>query len=279
MEVPIDVQQAEVSWPDDLSPLAVELVEPSIAELDALADTLAECHRPLLWLGGGARSAAEAVRRLADMGFGVVTSVQGRGILAENHPATLGAYNLYKPIEEFYGTCDAVVVAGSRLRSNESLKYKLELPTPHFQIDVDPDVANRPYVPDRLLIGDCSLALNGLADRLEGRLSPDPEFIKDLKSAKAAAIQDLREGIAPYEPLVDAVSEQGGSELIWVRDVTISNSTWGNRAVDLSGPMDGVHALGGGIGQGMQMAIGAAIAAPDRRLICLVGDGGIQLNI
>ena len=70
---------------------------------------------------------------------------------------------------------------------------------------MDPDVANRPYVPDRLLIGDCSLALNGLADRLEGRLSPDPEFIKDLKSAKAAAIRDLREGIAPYEPLVDAV--------------------------------------------------------------------------
>ena len=279
VEVPIDVQQAEVSWPDDFSPLAVELAEPNITELDALADTLAECHRPLLWLGGGARSAAEAVGRLAEMGFGVVTSVQGRGVLAENHPATLGAYNLYKPVEEFYGTCDAVVVAGSRLRSNESLKYKLELPTPHFQIDVDPDVANRPYAPDRLLIGDCGLALNGLADRLEGRLSPDPEFIKDLKSAKAAAIRDLREGIAPYEPLVDAVSEQGGSELIWVRDVTISNSTWGNRAVDLSGPRDGVHALGGGIGQGMQMAIGAAIAAPDRRVICLVGDGGLQVNI
>ena len=64
-----------------------------------------------------------------------------------------------------------------------------------------------------------------------------------------------------------------------MRDVTISNSTWGNRAVDLSGPRDGVHALGGGIGQGMQMAIGAAIAAPDRRVICLVGDGGLQVNI
>ena len=122
-------------------------------------------------------------------------------------------------------------------------------------------------------------ALNGLADRLEGRLSPDPGFIEDLQSAKAAAMRSLRRGFAPYEPLVDAVSEQGGADLIWVRDVTISNSTWGNRAVDLSGPWDGVHALGGGIGQGMQMAIGAAIAAPDRRVICLVGDGGLQVNI
>ena len=68
VEVPIDIQQAEVSWPDDFSPLAVELVEPDITELDALAETLAGCHRPLLWLGGGARSAAEAVGRLAEMG-------------------------------------------------------------------------------------------------------------------------------------------------------------------------------------------------------------------
>ena len=279
VEVPIDIQQAEISWPDDLTPLAVKLAAPNPADLDTLADALAACHRPLLWLGGGARPAAEAVRRLAHMGFGVVTSVQGRGVLAENHPATLGAYNLYNPVEEFYGTCDALVVAGSRLRSNETLKYKLKLPAPHFQIDVDPDVVNRPYVPDHLILGDCVPALNGLADRLQGRLSPDPGFIEDLQSAKAAAMRSLRKGFAPYEPLVDAVSDQGGADLIWVRDVTISNSTWGNRAVDLSGPWDGVHALGGGIGQGMQMAIGAAIAAPDRRVICLVGDGGLQVNI
>ena len=279
VEVPIDIQQAEIDWPDDLSPLNVRVAEPKSDELDTLADALSACNRPLLWLGGGARDAVEAVSRLAEMGFGVVTSVQGRGILAEDHPATLGAYNLYKPVEEFYGTCDAIVVAGSRLRSNESLKYKLKLPRPHFQIDVDPDVANRPYVADQLILGDCKLALNGLADRLEGRLCVDPKFLSDLQSTKSAAVRSLREGFSPYEPLVDAVVEQSGPDLIWVRDVTISNSTWGNRAVDLSGPRDGVHALGGGIGQGMQMAIGAAIAAPSRRVICLVGDGGLQLNI
>jgi acetolactate synthase-1/2/3 large subunit len=40
-----------------------------------------------------------------------------------------------------------------------------------------------------------------------------------------------------------------------------------------------VHALGGGIGQGVQMAIGAALAAGDRKTLCLVGDGGLQVNI
>jgi acetolactate synthase-1/2/3 large subunit len=64
-----------------------------------------------------------------------------------------------------------------------------------------------------------------------------------------------------------------------VRDVTVSNSTWGNRSLLIAGPRDGVHALGGGIGQGIQMAIGAALAAGERKTLCLVGDGGLQVNI
>src|SRR5690606_29121252 len=62
-------------------------------------------------------------------------------------------------------------------------------------------------------------------------------------------------------------------------DVTISNSTWGNRLLPLYHPRAGVHALGGGIGLGLAMAIGAALAAPQRKTVCLVGDGGLQLGL
>jgi acetolactate synthase-1/2/3 large subunit len=61
--------------------------------------------------------------------------------------------------------------------------------------------------------------------------------------------------------------------------VTISNSTFGNRYVLVKEPRFGVHALGGGIGQGAAMAVGAAMAAPDRRTIAMIGDGGAQLNL
>jgi acetolactate synthase I/II/III large subunit len=64
-----------------------------------------------------------------------------------------------------------------------------------------------------------------------------------------------------------------------VRDVTISNSTFGNRYVKIAAPHLGVHALGGGIGQGIAMGIGAALANSAAKTVTLVGDGGSQLMI
>jgi acetolactate synthase-1/2/3 large subunit len=279
VEIPIDIQATEIDVPASLAPLPVALPQAAASELDALAEHLAKAKRPLLWLGGGARHAVEAVKRLVALGFGVVTSVQGRGIVPEDHPMSLGAFNLYGPVEKFYGSCDAMLVVGSRLRGNETLKYKLRLPRPLYRVDADPESQGRCYTDDFFVAGDSAATLNALADRLAGRMKPDPAFARDLAATRAAAEQVVRDGLGPYERLVAELQRAAGRDFVWVRDVTVSNSTWGNRSLRISGPRDGVHALGGGIGQGVQMAIGAALAAGNRKTLCLVGDGGLQVNI
>ena len=74
-----------------------------------------------------------------------------------------------------------------------------------------------------------------------------------------------------------------GRQFNWVRDVTVSNSTWGNRELRIFEANAGVHATGGGIGHGMPMAIGAAVgaqvSASGRKTLCLAGDGGFVLNL
>lgn len=286
VEIPIDIQQAEIPIPEDFLPSPPEIKSPAEAELDQLADRLADRRRPLLWLGGGARHAGEAVRRLVEMGFGVVSSTQGRGILPETHPMSLGAFTAFKPVEAFYSSCDAMLVAGSRLRGNETLTYRLALPSPLFRIDANPKAVDAEYRFDQFVCADAALVLGGLADRLEGRIAVESAFAGDLAEARAAAEAFMRDGLGPYNRLVDAVSRAAGAtgdDFIWVRDVTISNSTWGNRLPALSAARDGVHALGGGIGQGLPMAIGAAIGAAlsgdGRKVVALVGDGGLQLCI
>ncbi len=257
-------------------------VQAAASEVDALADKLAGAKRPMLWLGGGARGARVAVERFVKMGWGVVTSVQGRGVLPEDHPASLGSYNLQKPAEDLYQTCDAMLVVGSRLRSNETLRYKLKLP-PLYRIDANALAHNRGYSSEYFVQGDALATLNALADKLEGRMKVDAALAVDVKKARDQAGNMVDGTLGAYVALKNGVAAQAGKDLWWVRDITLSNSMWGNRAPMLDNPRAGVHALGGGIGQGLAMAIGTSIAdkehALNRKTVALIGDGGFMLNV
>ena len=253
------------------------------AALDALANRLAQARRPLLWLGGGARHARAAVERLVRLGIGVVTSTQGRGVVPDDHPASLGAFNTQKPVEEFYATCDTMLAVGTRLRSNETLGYHLQLPRNLHRIDANPLAQNRGYPSECFVHGDALLALDGLADRLEGRLNIDPAFHADLATARHAAEKLVDGTLGPYVRLKDELNNLLQGKSLWVRDITLSNSMWGNRSLAIDDPRAGVHALGGGIGQGLAMGIGAAIGGAlhglGRKTVTLTGDGGLMLNI
>jgi len=279
VEIPIDIQAATLEGPASFTPPVVPVLHPASTELDALAARLSHSKRPLLWLGGGARHAGEAIERLVRLGFGVVSSVQGRGIVAEDHPLSLGAFSFHAPVEEFYATCDAMLVVGSRLRSNETLKYELKLPRPLYRIDVDPQQQGHAYVDDFFIAGDSAPTLTGLADRLEGHFTVEPGFARNLARARQTAETAARNGLGPYAVIFESLQRKAGRDFNWVRDVTILNSMWGNRLLHIFGPRDGVHALGGGIGQGAQMALGASLANEARKTLCLVGDGGLQLNM
>lgn len=283
VEIPIDVQKSLLDLPPDLGAVEVAPLLPNPTQVAALADALAAARRPLLWLGGGARGAVDAVARLVKMGFGVVTSVQGRGIVAEDHPATLGSYNLQKPVEAFFQTCDAMLVVGSRLRSNETLSYKLQLPRRLYRIDANALAQNRAYASELFVQGDAAVTLAALADRLEGRMQVDGGFLADLQAARAQAAGQVEATLGVYAGLKNAVARQVDKRCWWVRDITLSNSMWGNRAPVLDHPRGGVHALGGGIGQGLAMAIGTSVAdlvhGLGRRTVLLAGDGGFMLNL
>jgi acetolactate synthase-1/2/3 large subunit len=280
VEIPIDVQGASVAIPDDVAPAAIAPPRPDARSLDALSAMLAAAKRPMLWLGGGARGAGASARRLAEMGIGIVASVNGRGIVPDDHPRSLGAFNAAPPIEEFYRSCDLMIVAGSRLRGNETLKHQLKLPARRAQIDADAAMAGRAYSAEIFVHGDAALALAGLAERVAGRLAVDPAFGRDLAGAKADAVKLLRDGLgANYCGIADTVRARLPKGAPFVRDITLSNSTWGNRYVEFSDPRQGVHSLGGGIGQGLPMAIGAALAHGAAKTVALVGDGGFMLTL
>jgi len=283
IEIPADLQSAAVACPASfdrlVSPRAAKA--PAERDLDALADLLAKSRRPMLWLGNGARGAGAQALSLLDLGFGAVSSWNGRGIVAEDHPRTLGALhgNGAPAIEDFYESVDAMVVVGSRLRGHETLDGALRLPRTLAQVDIDPKANGRTYPSTLFVCGDAAATLAGLRRRLEGRLSVAPQFGDDLAHARHKAAEAYRATLGPYAGFPAALRKAMPRDAVFVRDATVAGHTWAHRLFPVFGPRDSIHPVGGGIGPGLPFGIGAAFAAGGRKTVVLAGDGGFAMNL
>jgi acetolactate synthase-1/2/3 large subunit len=287
LEIPIDVQSAEIERPTGLEHLALPIrppLAPTAAALDAAADLVASCRRPMLWLGNGARGAGREAAALLDLGLGLVNSWRARGIVPDDHSMSLGAmHGSGTPeIEDFYKSIDVMIVVGSRLRGHETLENKLALPERLIQIDTDPTAANRTYHSQLFITGDARLALEGLLARLRHRgYRAESSLAADLTSVRERAATSYRKTLGAYASFPEQLRAAMPRDAVFARDATVAASTWGHRLVPLYGAHDSVHSVGAAIGLGLPFGIGAAIAAAEegRKAVALVGDGGLALSL
>ena len=287
VEIPIDVQRTAIERPAGLDRLELVLpppLAPSAAALDALAAHVRQARRPILWMGAGAREAGAAAQKLLDLGFGMVTSWAGRGSVGEDHPRNLGGLNGngVPAVQEFYRSADLMLVAGSRLRGHETAEFFVKFPENLVHVDIDPAADGRTY-PNRMFVnGDARLVLEGLAERLAG-WAPEPGYGDEFAAMKLRARAEFAATLGPYAGFPASLRAALPRDVAWTRDVTINNSTWGNRLFELYGPHDSAYPVGAAIGAGLPLGIGAAIAAaerkPGRRTVMMSGDGGFHLAL
>jgi acetolactate synthase-1/2/3 large subunit len=285
VEIPSDLQRAEVRRPAALDRLVLpaRVTPPAEAELDAAAELLATARRPMLWLGNGAGEAGAEAGALLDLGFGAVSSWNGRGIVAEDHPRTLGALhgNGSPEVLAFYEGVDAMLVVGSRLRGHEMLDGTLKLPQRLVQVDLDPRASGRTYQSELFVCGDAGLVLEGLRQRLAGRMRVDPSFGDDIAEVRRRASESYRDSLGPYASFPEQLRAAMPRDALWVRDATVAGATWAHRLMPVYGPRDSVHPVGAGIGPGLPLGIGAALHAgrSGRKTVMLAGDGGFAMNM
>jgi acetolactate synthase-1/2/3 large subunit len=282
VELPIDIQLAEIERPPLLDAMMLPIppaLAPSSRALDALAAALCASRRPVLWAGAGARHAGSAVARLAALGIPVVTSWNGRGVIAEDHPLCLGPLATAPEVERFYASVDLMLVAGSRLRGHETRDCGLCLPARRVQIDVDARANGRTYASELFVHADAALTLAALAERLQGKWSAEHGYADEIARLKAEATESYRRTLGSYEPLPAIIRAAMPRDAVWARDISFHQTTWANRIFPVYGPRDSVYSVGAGIGTGLPLAIGAAIAAKARKTVAMCGDGGFVLNL
>lgn len=280
VELPIDVQAAEIDLPLDLGPVkALQLPQADDAEIELICQQIQQAKRPIFWVGGGALHAVDEVKAIADLGIPVVSSTHGRGILADAHPRSLGAFHNSAGVEQLIKESDLLVVVGSRLRSNETKTYSVEFPENILQIDANPVAQQRNYKIRHFVCADTKDTLARVLAQLNGTSKVDTSYDQAIVAAKDAAVAALRKQMDQYALICDHLRAALPEDGIFVRDITMSGSTWGSRLFPLQAPNRNIHSLAGAIGLGLAHAIGSSVANPDKKVVGLVGDGGLMLGI
>ncbi|HEY1412295.1 MAG TPA: thiamine pyrophosphate-binding protein, partial [Rhodopila sp.] len=284
VEVPIDLQRAKLDRPAMLDNFVLPLPPPRIptdAELDELAARVIAAKRPMLWLGNGAKQAGSAAAKLLNMGFGMVTSFNGRATVSEEHPRNLGGLtgSGMPIITDFYKTVDLCLVVGCRVRGHETNDFQVQLPSNLIQIDTDPLANGRTYPNQYFVCGDARATLEGLVSRIEGKLKVAPGYPQEFEALKRDAQGIFIDTLGAYGTFSAQLRKVMPRDAIWARDVTQNNTTWGNRVFPLNAPNQNVYPVGAGIGQGLCLGIGAAAAAGQRKTVVMTGDGGFFLNV
>ena len=282
VEIPIDIQRTNIERPIDLDQIKLPIINLEIGDtssIDKMEALILSSKRKILWVGNGGKYAKKEIKQFVDMGFVVVTSTQGRGVISEENKMCLGAFNAVPLIEDFYNSLDLMIVVGSRLRGHETRDMSLQLPQSIIQIDIDPNAQNRTYNTDHFHCGDAKKVLNELIIRLSGKLHLEDQWASEVNDLKMKIIHEYKNTLGAYKNFPEIVRKVLPENGRWVRDVTISNSMWGNRLMPITSPEENIYPVGAAIGPGMALAIGASIGSKGKKTIAMCGDGGFMLNL
>ena len=253
---------------------------------------LRDARRVLLYVGQGARDAADEVRLLAErIAAPVATTPSGRGTLPEDHPLALGFEAMRtgpEALNAMMAEADAVVILGAKLGHNGTAGFSLQFPRDRtVHVDADANVPGANYEVAEAVQAAVKPFLTAL---LAHDLGPSVS-----RGWDAAALADSRRrqrdaGVRAGEPRIDGTSDGTPAALFaelqsrLPRDAIVVTDT--GRHQQLTRRYYDVLSSGGllfpsdlqSMGFGLPAAIAAKLAAPDRAVVAIIGDGGFLMS-
>jgi pyruvate oxidase len=284
LAVPIDVAGATM-FHNPVRPgrrPAIPAPVPAAEELDRAAAILNEGEKVALLIGRGARLARDEVDRVARLlGAPVAYALLGKGVLPDDHPHVAGGAGRIgiPPGQRALDECDTLLLVGTNFPYSEFLPQE-DVRT--VQIDTDRQNLGK-WLPLTLALeGDSRATLRELVPRLRPR--DTSEFLAGIRQEKERWHQKLARKLdsdatpMPPQRLARALSEALEPNAVVVTDVG-NVTAWIARdfvARDHTMLFSGwLQTMGCALGE----AMGVAIAAPDRRVVAVCGDGGFAMSM
>lgn len=277
--LPLDV----IKQPAELDGWSPRQPAPPIADPEAVAraaSLLTGAQRPLVLLGGGAVDAGpEALAVARSLAAPVGLTINGRGTVPDADPLCLGSALSFPPVSDLLRAADATLLVGAQLSDLElwGLNEPLELPN-LVRIDIDAAQLDRRWPAAVGLHGDAAATLSALAPHLP---APDAgagaHTAEEVARARATLVAP--DEVARFSPMLEILDRVLGEDRIIAGDSTQPVYA-ANHLLGMARPRSWLMPIGYGcLGCALPMAIGAKLAAPDRPVLALAGDGGFQFTI
>lgn len=298
LEIPLDLleAEAEVEIPDPTFH-ADALVHPSQDTIASAARLLAEARNPLIIAGAGVTFARanEQLARLAELlQAPVLLGSKSHDVLPTDHPLVIAARGFApRELRPLVESSDVALVIGSKLGAQrtgttvlEGGKIKtlrtrdggLPLPTQLIHIDIDPAEIGHNYPASIGIAADARLALEALLEALHDQPRAATSRADEIAQIKEALRARVRRSYGEAISLLDGLREGLPREGIVVADMTMLGYA-SAQYLPVYEPRTLIHPSElCSIGCGLPLALGAQIAAPDRPVVALCGDGGFLLN-
>ena len=264
--------------------------EPEPERVREAAAVLASAKKPIIIAGGGvvhSQAQGEVVELAEKLQIPVVTSLNGKGVILDSHPLSVGVAGTYSRecANRAVSEADLVFFIGSPAGGMVTANWAVIVPgTAVMQLDIEPTELGRNYPNKVALLGDAKVTLRqliGAVKAAEGNTKAWVGRVQQLVAEwRAQVAPKMNSDAVPIHParickeITDALPANG----VVVSD-TGHAGMWTSQMIDLKQPGQRYIRCAGSLGWGLPGAMGVKCALPDRPVLCFTGDGGMYYHL
>ncbi|MEK3911452.1 biosynthetic-type acetolactate synthase large subunit [Paenibacillus sp. FSL H7-0331] len=286
IDIPKDVSNAEAPF---YYPEKVEIrgyhptVQPNKLQVDRMLEAIAEAERPMILAGGGvvyADASKELLEFVEKTQIPVTTTLLGLGGFPSANPLWLGMPGMHGTYAANHAlqNCDLLIGIGARFDDRVTMKVNGFAPKAKIvHIDVDPAEIGKIVETHIPVVGDIKAVLQ-LA-LLKAKKSQSTAWIEHVQADKANHPLRYIDSDTELKPqyVIEMIHETTNGDAIVTTDVG-QHQMWTAQYYKFNKPRSWITSGGlGTMGFGFPSAIGAQVANPDRMVVSINGDGGMQM--